>query len=136
MSARTVSTVAAAWLQAHRPEGFTGEIRAMHERESKERPLLVVIVDDGGRPHPKLATYTVTLRAEWRPAEDPAGLYPAAVNLLAYLFSQAQAQLRHDLAQQSLLLKKIVPGTDTEEPEGDTGRRLDWPFTLHVQTAL
>jgi hypothetical protein len=136
MSARTVSTVAAAWLNANRPEGFTGDIRAMHERESKDRPLLVVLVEEAGRPHPKLCTYSVTLRAEWRPAADPAGLYPAAVNLLAYNFSQAQAALRLALAQESLLLKKIVPGTDTEEPEGDTGRRLDWPFTLHVQTAL
>lgn len=136
MSARTVSTVCAAWLQANRPEGFTGEIRAMHERESKERPQLLVLVEEAGRPHPKLARYSVTLRAEWRPAEDPAGLYPAAVNLIAYQFSQAQIQLRHDLAQESLLLKKIVPGTDTEEPEGDTGRRLDWPFVLHIQTAL
>lgn len=136
MSARTLSTVVAAWLQENRPEGFTGDIRTMHDRESKCRPQLHVLVDEGGRPHPKLPLYTLTLRAEWIPAEDPAGLYPAAVNLLAYTLSRAQAPLRHALAQHGLLLKKIRQGTDTEEPEGDTGRRLDWPFTFTVQTEL
>ena len=87
--------------------------------------------------HPKLAEHQLELRTEYIVDDDtPAGTAADAHAALAALFASDFQSLRHDLAQESLLLRKLVPAATTDEPLDERGRVLVRTWTAIVQTAL
>lgn len=138
---RTLATLTAAWLETNRPaETPAGHaIAADHDTATKAKPITIVRYTGSGGTHPKLREYQLELRTEYLPdADTPAGTAAAAHAALVDLLGSPDEfqSLRHDLAQQSLLLRKLVPGPATDEPFEDRARLLVRTWTAIVQTAL
>lgn len=136
---RTLSTVTAAWLETNRPAAAPAghAIAAEHDVAAKAKPMTIVRFTGSSGTHPKLAEHQLELRTEYLVDDDtPAGTAADAHAALAALFASAFQSLRHDLAQESLLLRKLVPAATTDEPLDERGRVLVRTWTAIVQTAL
>jgi len=136
---RTLSTVTAAWLETNRPAAAAAShsILAEHDVAAKEKPLTVVRYTGSSSSHPKLRSYELELRTEYFPDDDsPAGTAAAAHAALAALMESGFQSLRHDLAQESLLLRKLAPGPTSDEPLDERARLLVRTWTAIVQGSL
>jgi hypothetical protein len=136
---RTLSTAAAAWLETHRPAAAaeTHAILAEHDVAAKEKPLSVVRFTSSSGNHPKIREYELELRTEYLPDDDsPAGTAADAHAALVDLFAAEFQSLRHDLAQEALLLRKLVPGATTDEPLDERARVLVHTWSAIIQSAL
>lgn len=135
-SARVLCETIAGWLEENRPEVTVGTIRAMGDTETRERPEVVVLCEEGESPHPKLRRYEVTLRGEWRPKDDRGDDFTAGFLALAgVLLEPGNFQdLRVSLAAEGLLLRKLRGGVDSEAQEDETARRITLPVSAWVQT--
>lgn len=135
----TLASVTAAWLETNRPaEAGAGHgIAADHDTAAKQKPLSIVRFSGSTGTHPKIREYDLELRTEYIVDDDsPAGTAAAAHAALAALFATEFSSLRHDLAQQGFLLRKLVPAATSDEPLEERGRILVRPWTAIVQTAL
>lgn len=139
MSERILSTLTAAWLETNRPAAVPAghAISADQDVAAKAKPQSVVRFSGSGGGHPKLRQYQLELRTEYLPdADSPAGTAAAAHAALAALLESGVQSLRHDLAQSSLLLRKLVPGASADDPLEERGRLLARTWTAIIQSAL
>ena len=138
---RTLATVTAAWLETNRPAAVPAghAIAADHATAAKAKPVSIVRFTGSSGTHPKIAEHQLELRTEYLVDDDTPAATAADAHaaLAALLGSAAEFQsLRHDLAQESLLLRKLVPAATTDEPLEERGRVLVRTWTAIVQSAL